>query len=89
MTARPAWTAFSLIPGPWWNPAVEAQAIDRTHRIGQDRKVIAYRLITCETVEARILELQQRKRDLAGAIITEANSLIQDLTREDLEVLLS
>jgi len=80
---------YVFILDPWWNPAVEAQAIDRTHRIGQDRKVIAYRLITCETVEARILELQQRKRDLAGAIITEANSLIQDLTREDLEVLLS
>ncbi len=80
---------YVFILDPWWNPAVEAQAIDRTHRIGQEKKVIAYRLITRDTVESRILELQQRKRDLAGAIITEANSLIQDLTRDDLSLLLS
>ncbi len=80
---------YVFILDPWWNPAVEAQAIDRTHRIGQDRKVIAYRLITQNTVEARILELQDRKRHLAEAIVTESNSLIQSLTREDLELLLS
>jgi SNF2 family DNA or RNA helicase len=68
---------------------VEAQAIDRTHRIGQDKKVIAYRLIAKDTVEAKILELQKSKRDLAEAIITEHNSLIRTLTREDLAVLLS
>ncbi len=80
---------YVFILDPWWNPAVEAQAIDRTHRIGQDKSVIAYRLIARDTVEAKILQLQQTKRDLAGAIITEANSLIRDLTREDLEILLS
>nr|MCU0253871.1 DEAD/DEAH box helicase [Acidobacteriota bacterium] len=52
---------------PWWNPAVEAQAIDRAHRIGQRRKVIAYRLIARDTVEERILELQAEKRALADA----------------------
>jgi superfamily II DNA or RNA helicase len=74
---------------PWWNPAVEAQAIDRAHRIGQTRHVLALRLIARDTVEERILALQARKRDLADAIINEQNSLIRSLTREDLELLLS
>jgi superfamily II DNA or RNA helicase len=74
---------------PWWNPAVEAQAIDRSHRIGQTQHVFAYRLICGDTVEEKILELQQRKRDLADAILNADNRLIQNLTREDLEFLLS
>jgi len=74
---------------PWWNPAVEAQAIDRAHRIGQTRQVFAYRLIARDTVEEKVLELQQSKRDLADAIITADNSLLHNLTREDLELLLS
>jgi hypothetical protein len=74
---------------PWWNPAVEAQAIDRAHRIGQTRQVFAYRLIARETVEEKVLELQRNKRDLAEAIISGNNSFMQDLTREDLELLLS
>jgi SNF2 family DNA or RNA helicase len=74
---------------PWWNPAVEAQAIDRAHRIGQTRRVFAYRLIARETVEEKVLELQRTKRDLADAIITGNNSLLQNLTREDLQLLLS
>jgi SNF2 family DNA or RNA helicase len=74
---------------PWWNPAVETQAIDRAHRIGQTRQVFAYRLITRDTVEEKVLELQKSKRDLADAIITADNSLLRSLTREDLELLLS
>jgi superfamily II DNA or RNA helicase len=74
---------------PWWNPAVEAQAIDRAHRIGQTRRVLAFRLIARDTVEEKILALQEQKRELADAIITENNSLIRTLTREDLELLLS
>jgi len=74
---------------PWWNPAVEAQAIDRAHRIGQARHVFAYRLIARDTVEERVLELQQRKRRLADAILMADNALLRDLTREDLELLLS
>jgi superfamily II DNA or RNA helicase len=74
---------------PWWNPAVEAQAIDRAHRIGQTRQVFAYRLIARDTVEEKVLELQKSKRDLADAIITADNSLLHNLTREDLELLLS
>jgi superfamily II DNA or RNA helicase len=74
---------------PWWNPAVEAQAIDRAHRIGQTRRVFAYRLIARDTVEEKVLELQKTKRDLADAIISADNSLMHNLTREDLELLLS
>ena len=80
---------YVFILDPWWNPAVEAQAIDRTHRIGQNRKVFAYRLIARDTVEDRILELQQTKRSLADAIISSDNSLISTLSREHLEILFS
>jgi superfamily II DNA or RNA helicase len=80
---------YVFLLDPWWNPAVEAQAIDRTHRIGQERSVFAYRLIARDTVEEKVLELQSKKRDLAAAIINADNSLIRDLKVEDLEVLLS
>jgi SNF2 family DNA or RNA helicase len=80
---------YVFILDPWWNPAVEAQAVDRTHRIGQLRQVFAYRLITRDTVEEKVLELQQTKRGLADAIIGAENSLIRDLRREDIELLLS
>jgi superfamily II DNA or RNA helicase len=74
---------------PWWNPAVEAQAIDRAHRIGQTRHVFAYRLLATNTVEDKIVELQQSKRDLADAIVRADAGLLRSLTSEDLEVLLS
>ncbi len=80
---------YVFLLDPWWNPAVEAQAVDRAHRIGQMHQVFAYRLIARDTVEEKILELQSSKRDLANAIIGEDNSLIRDLKREDLELLLS
>jgi hypothetical protein len=80
---------YVFLLDPWWNPAVEAQAIDRAHRIGQTRPVFAYRLIARDTVEEKVLELQQTKRDLADAIINADNSLIRNLSREDLELLLS
>ena len=80
---------YVFILDPWWNPAVEAQAVDRTHRIGQKRQVFAYRLIARDTVEEKVLQLQETKRNLADAIIGAENSLIRDLTREDIELLLS
>ncbi|MBI1792100.1 MAG: DEAD/DEAH box helicase [Acidobacteria bacterium] len=80
---------YVFLLDPWWNPAVEAQAIDRTHRIGQSRNVFAYRLIARETVEEKVLELQNSKRDLADAIINADNRLVSNLKREDLELLLS
>jgi SNF2 family DNA or RNA helicase len=66
---------------PWWDPAVEAQAIDRAHRIGQ--RVFAYRLIAREAVAEAVLELQRSKRDFANAIITGNNRYIQNLTCEE------
>jgi superfamily II DNA or RNA helicase len=80
---------YVFLLDPWWNPAVEAQAVDRTHRIGQTRPVFAYRLIAKDTVEEKVLELQKSKRELADAILGEDNSLIRDLKKEDLELLLS
>ena len=80
---------YVFILDPWWNPAVEQQAIDRTHRIGQTRRVFAYRLICQDTVEQRIIELQDRKRKLADAIVGGEENLLRSLTRDDLEVLLS
>ena len=85
----PSSAPVSLLLPLCWNPAVEAQAIDRTHRIGQTREVFAYRLIARDTVEEKVLELQRSKRDLADAIINADNSLIGNMTREDVELLLS
>jgi hypothetical protein len=80
---------YVFLLDPWWNPAVEAQAIDRAHRIGQTQQVFAYRLIAKDTVEEKVLKLQQSKRELADAIINADNALISKLGREDLELLLS
>jgi SNF2 family DNA or RNA helicase len=74
---------------PWWNPAVEAQAIDRAHRIGQARRVFAFRLIARDTVEEKVLELQRTKRALADAILGAGADLVRTLAKEDLELLLS
>lgn len=80
---------YVFLLDPWWNPAVEAQAIDRAHRIGQTRQVFAYRLICHNTVEEKIAELQTKKKELAEAILQADNNLIGDLSAEDLELLLS
>ena len=73
---------------PWWNPAAEDQAADRAHRIGQERPVMVYRLVTKGTVEERILDLQAKKRALADAALSEADRAAS-LTREDLMALLA
>jgi len=73
---------------PWWNPAVEDQATDRAHRIGQERPVMIYRLVAVDTVEERILELQQRKRAIGEAALGDAAGAAS-LTREDLLALLA
>lgn len=80
---------YVFILDPWWNPAVEAQAVDRAHRIGQTRPVFAYRLICRGTVEEKIMELQRSKRELADAILSADQSMIRTLTAEDLQLLLS
>lgn len=80
---------YVFLLDPWWNPAVEAQAIDRAHRMGQTNRVFAYRLIARNTVEEKVLELQNTKRNLADAIVNADNALIRNLGRDDLELLLS
>lgn len=80
---------YVFLLDPWWNPAVEAQAIDRAHRIGQTRHVFAYRLIATNTVEEKIMQLQTSKRDLADAILHADAGLLRELKKEDVEALLS
>jgi SNF2 family DNA or RNA helicase len=79
---------YVFILDPWWNPAAEAQAIDRTHRIGQTRSIMAYRILSANTVEERVRELQDRKRELVSAILGNDGELGASLTREDLDLLL-
>ncbi len=80
---------YVFILDPWWNPAVEAQAVDRAHRIGQQNKVMAYRLLCKDTVEERVAELQAEKKQIADAILSADKSLLKSLTVADLGVLLS
>ena len=77
-----------FILDPWWNPAVEDQAADRAHRIGQERPVMVYRLVAQDTVEERVLALQQHKRELAAAALSGAAGAAA-ITREDLLALLA
>jgi SNF2 family DNA or RNA helicase len=74
---------------PWWNPAVEQQAIDRTHRIGQTKKVFIYKFITKDTVEEKILALQNRKRSVADSLITTEESFVKSLSAEDIREILN
>ena len=80
---------YVYIMDPWWNPAVEQQAIDRTHRIGQTKNIFAYRMICKDTIEDKILQLQERKRALAKDIISDDTGFVKSLTREDVEYLFS
>ena len=72
---------------PWWNPAVEAQASDRAHRIGQDKPVFVYKLIAEGTVEERMLELQERKRALAAGVLGQAGGKLAAFAEADLQAL--
>ena len=74
---------------PWWNTAVEQQAIDRTHRIGQTQQVFAYKLICKNTIEEKIIALQQRKKLLADELVTEDEGFVKSLTEEDVQYLFS
>jgi len=60
---------YAILADPWWNPAVEAQAIDRTHRIGQERPVMVYRLVATDTIEEKVLALQETKRELVAGVL--------------------
>jgi SNF2 family DNA or RNA helicase len=80
---------YVFILDPWWNPAVEQQAIDRTHRIGQTKNVFIYKFITKDSVEEKILALQQRKLKLSSALITTEESFIKSLSPEDIREILA
>jgi SNF2 family DNA or RNA helicase len=73
---------------PWWNPAVEDQATDRAHRIGQTKPVTVYRLVAAGTVEEKIIQLKARKRELAEAVITDDSAALHGLSVEDVQLLL-
>jgi non-specific serine/threonine protein kinase len=72
---------------PWWNPAVEMQASDRAHRIGQDKPVFIYKIITRDSVEEKILQLQEKKRALVNNLISSDASFFKSLTKEDVKSL--
>jgi non-specific serine/threonine protein kinase len=80
---------YVYIVDPWWNPAVEQQAIDRTHRIGQTKNIFAYRMICIDTIEDKILQLQERKKILAKELISDDASFIKALSKADVEYLFS
>ena len=80
---------YVFILDPWWNPAVEQQAIDRTHRIGQEKKVFIYKFIAKDTVEEKILALQNRKKRLASSLITTEESFFKSLSKDDIKEILS
>ncbi|QOI96845.1 MAG: DEAD/DEAH box helicase [Flammeovirgaceae bacterium] len=80
---------YVFILDPWWNPAVEAQAVDRAHRIGQKKKVFTYKFITRNSVEEKILTLQQKKLKLTSELITSEESIMKQLTREDIAQMLA
>ena len=80
---------YVYIVDPWWNPAVEQQAIDRTHRIGQTKNIFAYRMICIDTIEDKILQLQERKRTLAKELISDDATFVKALSKADVEYLFS
>ena len=80
---------YVFLVDPWWNPAVELQAVDRTHRIGQDKKVFTYRLISEGTVEEKVMALQDRKRRLVGEFLSGNYDMLKRLSKDDIMFLFS
>jgi SNF2 family DNA or RNA helicase len=78
---------YVFVLDPWWNPAAEEQAIDRTHRIGQDKPVMVYRLVATDTIEEKVVALQQRKRDLFTQVLDGGAAASGTLTAEDIREL--
>jgi superfamily II DNA or RNA helicase len=79
---------YVFILDPWWNPAVEAQAVDRTHRIGQDRTVMVYRLVAGDTIEDKVMQLKARKLELFASVMDDGDALGGALTAEEIAGLL-
>ena len=80
---------YVFLVDPWWNPAVELQAVDRTHRIGQNKKVFTYRLISEGTVEEKVMALQDRKRKLVGEFLSGHQDMLKKLSSDDIAFLFS
>ena len=79
---------YVFVLDPWWNPAAEAQAVDRTHRIGQDKTVMVYRMVAEGTIEEKVVELQQRKRDLFARVVDAEGMMGAPLSADDIRGLL-
>jgi len=78
---------YVYLMDPWWNPAVEQQAIDRTHRIGQTQNIFAYRFICKDTVEEKIMKLKAKKQALVKDIVSDDGKFVKNLSKEDIEYL--
>ena len=79
---------YVYVLDPWWNPAAETQAIDRTHRIGQDKHVNVYRLVSEDTIEDKVVALQQRKRELFAQVVDDGDAMSGAVTADDIRGLL-
>jgi SNF2 family DNA or RNA helicase len=80
---------YCFLLDPWWNPAAEAQAVDRTHRIGQARNVVVYRMIAKGTIEEKVLALASRKAELFEGVMNEGNAFGSALNADDIRALVS
>jgi SNF2 family DNA or RNA helicase len=80
---------YVYLVDPWWNPAVEQQAIDRTHRIGQVNHVFAYKMICKDSIEEKILLLQAKKKALAADLVASEAGMMKSLTKDDVAFLFS
>jgi non-specific serine/threonine protein kinase len=78
---------YVILYDPWWNPAVERQAIDRSHRIGQNKSVFVVKLIGKDTIEEKVLELQEKKKRIVSSLIAGEADAFKTLTKEDIEIL--
>jgi SNF2 family DNA or RNA helicase len=80
---------YCFLLDPWWNPATEAQAVDRAHRIGQTRNVMAYRLIAKDTIEQKVMALKERKAELFSSVMDDGNAFGGTLNADDIRSLFS
>lgn len=79
---------YCFVCDPWWNPAAEQQAVDRAHRIGQQRPVTVYRLVSADTIEEKVVELQERKRELFAAVMDDGDMFGAAISADDVRGLL-
>ena len=80
---------YCFLLDPWWNPATEAQAVDRTHRIGQTRNVMVYRLVARDTIEEKVMALKARKAELFASVMDDGDVFGAALTADDIRALLA